>query len=84
VDLLRIDGSSLLDIPLLERKRLLEGALKQSSLVRITPYVREPLGSFLSSWRSLGFQSLLYKKANSRYAPNARNDAWFARPMPMN
>jgi bifunctional non-homologous end joining protein LigD len=84
VDLLRIDGYSLLDVPLLERKRLLEGALKQSSLVRITPYVREPLGSFLSSWRSLGFQSLLYKKANSRYAPNARNDAWFARPMPMN
>ncbi|HEX7613561.1 MAG TPA: hypothetical protein VF371_12380, partial [Candidatus Limnocylindrales bacterium] len=28
VDLLRIDGSSLLDVPLLERKRLLEGALE--------------------------------------------------------
>jgi len=47
VDLLRIDGSALLDVPLLERKRLLDGSLEPSELIRVTPYVREPLGSFL-------------------------------------
>ena len=83
VDLLRIDGSSLLDVPLLERKRLLDGALEPGERIRVTPYVREPFGSYLVSWRGLGFQRLFFKDANSRYLPNARNDAWSARPMPV-
>jgi bifunctional non-homologous end joining protein LigD len=83
VDLLRIDGSTLLDVPLLERKRLLDGALEPSERVRVTPYVREPFGSYLVSWRGLGFQQLFFKDANSRYLPNVRNDAWAVRPMPV-
>lgn len=83
VDLLRIDGDSLLDVPLLERKRLLEGALEPSERIRVTPYVREPFGSYLVSWRGLGFRRLFFKAANSRYLPNARNDAWSVRPMPV-
>jgi ATP-dependent DNA ligase len=83
VDLLRIDGSALLGVPLLERKRLLDGALEQSERIRVTPYVREPFGSYLVSWRGLGFQRLFFKAANSRYLPGARNDAWSARPMPV-
>jgi ATP-dependent DNA ligase len=83
VDLLRIDGSSLLDIPLLERKRLLDGALESGELVRVTPYVRLPIGSFIATWRSLGFQALAYKSANSRYVPDGRNDDWSIFPMPV-
>jgi ATP-dependent DNA ligase len=76
VDLLQIDGSSLLDVPLLERKRLLDGSLEPSGLVRITPYVRPPIGSFVATWRGAGFASMVYKAANSRYRPDARNDDW--------
>jgi bifunctional non-homologous end joining protein LigD len=83
VDLLRIDGSALLDVPLLERKRLLDGALRPSERIRVTAYVREPFGSYLVSWRGLGFQRLFFKDANSRYLPGARNDGWSARPMPV-
>jgi ATP-dependent DNA ligase len=83
VDLLRIDGAVLLDVPLLERKRLLDGALEPSERIRVTPYVREPFGSYLVSWRGLSFQRLFFKDANSRYLPNARNDAWSAHPMPV-
>jgi ATP-dependent DNA ligase len=83
VDLLRIDGAVLLDVPLLERKRLLDGALEPSERIRVTPYVREPFGSYLVSWRGLGFQRLFFKAANSRYLPNARNDAWSDRAMPV-
>jgi ATP-dependent DNA ligase len=82
VDLLRIDGSSLLDIPLLERKRLLDGSLRQSELVRITPFVRPPIDSFLVTWRGLGFRAMVYKAANSRYIPDARNDDWSVVSMP--
>jgi ATP-dependent DNA ligase len=83
VDLLRIDGTNLLDVPLLERKRLLDGAIGRSELIRVTPYVREPFGAYLVSWRGLGFGRLFFKDANSRYFPGARNDAWSARPMPV-
>jgi ATP-dependent DNA ligase len=82
VDLLSIDGSSLLDIPLLERKRLLDGALQPADLVRITPFIRPPIGSFVATWRSAGFRALAYKAANSRYTPDSRNDEWTIMPMP--
>jgi ATP-dependent DNA ligase len=83
VDLLSIDGASLLDVPLLERKRLLDGALRTGELVRITPFVRLPIGSFVATWRGLGFAALAYKAANSRYIPNGRNDDWSIAPMPL-
>ena len=83
VDLLRIDGSRLLDVPLLERKRLLDGSLRQSELVRITPFVRPPIGSYVATWRGAGFDGLAYKAANSRYMPDTRNDEWSIMPMPI-
>lgn len=83
VDVLSIDGADLLEVPLLERKRLLDGAVGTGELVRITPFVRLPIGTFLTTWRSLGFQALAYKGANSRYVPNGRNPDWFIAPMPL-
>jgi len=82
VDLLSIDGAHLLDIPLLERKRLLDGALEPGELVRITPFIRLPLGSFVATWRSAGFRGLVYKAPNSRYLPASTNDDWLLVPMP--
>jgi ATP-dependent DNA ligase len=83
VDLLSIDGASLLDVPLLERKRLLDGALRTGELVRITPFVRPPIGTFVATWRALGFGALAFKAANSRYTPSGRNDDWSIAPMPI-
>lgn len=76
IDLLLIDGQSLLGIPLLERKRLLESVLQEAELVRRTPYVRLPVDAWLASWRSMGFRELAYKAANGRYFPGERNDDW--------
>ena len=82
VDLLTIDDTILFDVPLLERKRLLDGALEQSELVRVTPFIRPPIGSLLNTWRGNGFDALAYKGANSRYMPNLRNDDWSIVRMP--
>jgi hypothetical protein len=76
VDLLAIDDQALLDIPLLERKRILDTAFEESRLVRRGAYVRPPVDSWLVAWRALGFHELAYKAANSRYMPGQRNDAW--------
>ncbi|MGD0861991.1 MAG: hypothetical protein ABSA21_04440 [Candidatus Limnocylindrales bacterium] len=76
VDLLLIDGTSLVDLPLLERKRLLDGALQVGELVRITPYVRPPIGSLAMTWRAIGFREMVYKPANGRYLPTGEPGDW--------
>jgi ATP-dependent DNA ligase len=81
IDLLLIDGTSLVDVPLIERKRLLDGALAQGELVRITPYVRPPVGSFMATWHSLGFRELVFKSANGRYRPDGQPGEWATAPM---
>ena len=81
-DLLWLDGEPLLDVPLLERKRLLEAVLAESELVRRTVYVRPSSGGSLLAWRSLGFTQLVYKEANSRYRPGEANEDWGIAPAP--
>ncbi len=76
VDLLLIDDTALLDVPLLERKRILASALDEGPLVRVSAYVRPPVGVWASTWRALGFVSLAYKSMNSRYEPGVQNDGW--------
>ncbi len=82
VDLLLVDDVVLLDIPLLERKRILESTLVEGAIVRLTPFIREPLGSFLASWRAQGFGTLAYKSANSRYTPGVANRGWAMASIP--
>jgi hypothetical protein len=76
VDLLAVDDDHLLNVPLLERKRLLEAVLDEGELVRRTAFVRPPVDPWLGTWRSLGFFQLAYKAANSRYLPGAVNPGW--------
>ena len=78
LDLLRVDGQELLDVPLLERKRLLEGLIEASELVRISPWVRPPLRQWFTSWRSAGFRGLIVKSSNSRYVPGGETFEWAA------
>jgi ATP-dependent DNA ligase len=82
IDLLALDDEPLLEIPLLERKRIMEGVLAEGPRVRRTPFVREPAGSFIVTWRSAGFGGLAFKAANSRYRPGAPNDDWSLIAMP--
>jgi ATP-dependent DNA ligase len=76
IDLLRIDGQSLLDVPLLERKRILDGLIRQDQLVRVTPYTRPPIRSWLTTWKAAGFEGAVVKAANSRYVPSSITDQW--------
>ncbi len=81
-DLLWLDDTSLLDVPLLERRRLLESAIAESDLVRVGAYVRAPIDSWVTSWRSMGFAGLTYKAANSRYLSGKPNPDWVITGMP--
>ena len=76
VDVLVVDGEEIFEVPLLERKRVLESVIEENQLVRYGIYVRPPLGGWLISWRSIGFRTMAYKAANGRYRPGAYNDGW--------
>lgn len=82
IDLLWLDGESLLDVPFLERRRILESVLVESDLVRRGVFVRPPFDSWVGSWRALGFAGLSYKAANSRYRPGVATTDWVSAPMP--
>ena len=82
VDLLVLDGQDLFDLPLLERKRLLDAVVIGSELVRISPYVRPPLERWMPSWSAIGFTGAVLKAANSRYLPGALAEDWYvAQPL---
>jgi hypothetical protein len=82
VDLLWLDGTSLLQIPLLERRRLLESVIAETDLVRRGTFVRPPIDTWVGSWRSMGFPGISFKAANGRYAPGAAAMDWASVAMP--
>ena len=82
IDLLWLDGESLIEIPLQERKRLLDSALTDVELVRRTVLVRPPVETWYRQWRSFGFREFAVKDANSRYTPGGASDLWTTAPIP--
>jgi ATP-dependent DNA ligase len=76
VDLLSVDGTDLLDVPLLERKRLLESVVRESERVRLSAIARPPIDTWVATWKALGLRGGLLKAANSRYEPGERSTAW--------
>jgi hypothetical protein len=82
VDLLWLDGDWLLDVPLLERKRILESILPGDDLVRAGLYVRPPIQTWIGSWRAQGFTGVTFKEANSRYVSGAVAGDWASSSMP--
>jgi ATP-dependent DNA ligase len=82
-DLLWLDDTSLFDVPLLERRRLLESVLIESDVVRVGAFIRPPISSWVASWRAQGFSGLSFKAANSRYTPGQVNPEWAISGMPL-
>ncbi len=76
IDLLWIDDQPLLDVPLLERKRLLEASIEERDLVRRSVHVRPPMEAWYGQWRAFGFHEVAVRDANSRYRPGERSDQW--------
>ena len=76
VDLLRLDGALLLNVPLLERKRLLESVISPGPLLRLSEHVRPPHDPWIATWKSMGLRGGMLKAANSRYHPNTDTVEW--------
>ena len=75
-DLLEVDGDPLLGVPLLERKRHLEGLVTPSPNVRITAYVTRGLRAWRETLAGLGFTRVVLKNWNSPYSPGQTASSW--------
>ena len=75
-DLLHLDGRSLLDVPLEERKRLLRSRLREHPMVRYAGHVAADGQAFFEAARAQELEGIVAKLRRSRYEPGARSRSW--------
>ena len=79
-DMLWLDGKSLVDIPLRERRELLEKTLSQTKHIKLAEQLvtssKEEGERFYMKAVSEGFEGVMIKDPNSRYLPGKRGKHW--------
>jgi len=75
-DLLHLDGRSLLDVPLNDRKRLLRTRLRDHPLVRYAGHVEADGRAFFEAAGRQGLEGIVAKLRRSRYEPGRRSRSW--------
>jgi bifunctional non-homologous end joining protein LigD len=76
-DLLRLNGRSLCELPLTERRAALERILPRGeNVIRHSAALGEDAAPLLEQARKLGLEGLIGKRADSAYEPGARSGAW--------
>jgi bifunctional non-homologous end joining protein LigD len=75
-DLLHLDGRSLLDEPLEERRRLLGEVLRPDPRVRLSEHIEADGIAFFEAARVRGLEGMMAKDRRSPYVPGKRTDRW--------
>ena len=75
-DLLHLDGRSLLDEPLEERRRLLAATLRPDPRVRLSEHVQASGLAFFEAARARGLEGIMAKDRRAPYVPGKRTDRW--------
>jgi bifunctional non-homologous end joining protein LigD len=75
-DLLYLDGRSLLDVPLDERKRLLQSILRASPRVRYAGHVVGDGEEFYGAISEMGLEGMVAKLRTGRYESGRRSTTW--------
>ena len=77
-DLLHIDNRSLIDLPYLRRRELLEQLPLRGTRWQIAPRWAGPGVDLLARSRELGVEGLVAKRLDGRYLPGQRSPLWTA------
>jgi bifunctional non-homologous end joining protein LigD len=75
-DLLYLDGRSLIDEPLTERRRLLEEIAVPSSRFQISPAIAGEGTALFEAAKAQNLEGIVAKQLSSTYQPAARSRAW--------
>jgi bifunctional non-homologous end joining protein LigD len=74
-DLLALDGERLVDLPLSERRRRLEGVVRPSARVLLSPQFTDG-EALLAAAREQELEGVVAKRADSRYRLGGRSSDW--------
>jgi DNA ligase D-like protein (predicted ligase)/DNA ligase D-like protein (predicted 3'-phosphoesterase) len=75
-DILEKDGKPLVDLPLMERKNLLKGFLKEGKHVILSLFVEEEGEAYFELAVRKGIEGIMAKRKNSLYEPGVRSHDW--------
>jgi bifunctional non-homologous end joining protein LigD len=75
-DLLHLDGRSLVDLPLDERRQRLAGILVADPRVRLSEHIVGDGLAFFEAARVRGLEGIMAKDRQSRYLPGTRSMSW--------
>ena len=75
-DILSLDGESLMDRPLLERKEILKEILRESETIHYCDHIAEQGKAFFKAMGDKGLEGMIAKKADSGYYPGRRSESW--------
>lgn len=75
-DLLRLDGHSLLDLPYVRRRALLEQLHPAADHVALPPAFQGDPGDALAASRERGLEGVVCKRLESTYQPGRRSPSW--------
>jgi len=73
-DLLYLDGYDLRNVPLIERKRVLQSILKPSGVMRFSEHFVNQGDEMLQAARATGLEGILAKRAQSKYQSKRSQD----------
>jgi DNA ligase D-like protein (predicted ligase)/DNA ligase D-like protein (predicted 3'-phosphoesterase) len=75
-DILEKDGKNLLDLPLIERKKILKETLKETEHVILADFVEEKGEVYYEAILKQGLEGVMAKKKSSTYQPGVRSSNW--------
>ena len=75
-DLLHLDGGSLLNAPLHERKAILKNSLTPTDRIQLVDHVEADGESFFKASVELGLEGMVAKRRDSIYQPGVRTKDW--------
>jgi bifunctional non-homologous end joining protein LigD len=75
-DILWLNGISLMDLPLIERRQILEQLVPENEIIRFSESFAANGKEFFKSAEKLGIGGILAKRADSIYQPNVRTKNW--------
>lgn len=75
-DILYKDGKDLINLPLMERKKILEQTVKESERVLLSRYVIERGEEFFRECKKKGLEGIMAKRLDSKYEVGKRSKNW--------
>ena len=75
-DILENDGNSIMNLPLTERKKILQSSLKEGQHIILSDFVEEKGEDYYKAAFEKGIEGIIAKRKDSLYRPGFRSGEW--------